>query len=110
MRGQGPDQLELLVAAGLGRPRQPQQPVGGAGGEVAAHGRGQETGQAGGDTSQQTLDDRGMLLHAQRPQGRVEESGGGELAVAHHVPGRGQDDGARQGVGEGLDVLEAEGQ
>ena len=51
-----------------------------------------------------------MLLHAQRPQGRVEESGGGELAVAHHVPGRGQDDGARQGVGEGLDVPEAEGQ
>ena len=60
--------------------------------------------------SQQPLDDRGVLLHTQRPQGRVKESGGGKLAVAHHVPGRGQDDRARQGVGEGLDVLEAEGQ
>ena len=85
---QGPDQLELLVASGLGRPSQLQQPVGRSRSQFPAHGRGQETGQAGGDASQQPLDDRGVLLHTQRPQGRVKESGGGKLAVAHHVPGR----------------------
>ena len=32
--------------------------------------------------------------------------GSGELAVAHHVPGRGQDDRAGQGLGEGLNMRE----
>ena len=108
--GRGPHQLELLVAAGGGRAGQVQDLAGGLGAGGGTHLGGQVEPQAGRDPGQEPLDHRGVLLHPQGRQGGVQVVLGRGLGVAHHVPGGGQDDGAGQGLGEGVHPLQAGGQ